>query len=316
MTGFAHIPVLLKEVVAALSPQDGDVILDGTFGRGGYARALLTAARCKVIGIDRDPAAILAGKALQQEFGDRLDLSRGSFGDMERLVGGRAMDGLTLDLGISSPQIDDPARGFSFRADGPLDMRMGDDGPSAADAVNTLEETELARVIYEFGEERLSRRVARAIVAARKDAPIERTARLAEIVRGVVPKSKDGIDPATRTFQGLRIYVNDELGELDRGLSAAERLLRPGGRLAVVSFHSLEDRRVKRFLAERSGRTGGVSRHRPAIDAEHRPPTFTIVDRKGVSPGEAELRDNPRARSARLRAAVRTDAPAWEALAA
>jgi len=227
------------------------------------------------------------------------------------------VDGVALDLGVSSPQLEDPARGFSFRADGPLDMRMGGDGPTAADVVNRLGEAELADLIYGLGEERHARRVARAVVAARVRAPIARTGELAELVRRAVPRARDGIDPATRTFQALRLYVNDELGELDRGLGAAERLLRPGGRLAVVSFHSLEDRRVKRFLAERSGAGPGVSRHRPmpgpADAAAERPATFRLIRRKPAVPGAAEIADNPRARSARLRSAVRTASPAWRA---
>jgi 16S rRNA (cytosine1402-N4)-methyltransferase len=311
----AHVPVLLTEVVAALAPRDGGIYVDGTFGRGGYARAILSAADCTVWGIDRDPAAIAAGAALAQEFPDRLTMIEGPFGSMDTLLneaGVGQVDGVTLDLGVSSPQIDDPARGFSFRADGPLDMRMGNHGNTAADAVNSMDETELANVIFRLGEERLSRRVARAIVQARTQAPIERTAQLADIVRRVVPKSKDGIDPATRTFQALRLYVNDELGELDRGLIAAERLLRPGGRLAVVSFHSLEDRQVKEFLRRRSGNAPAPSRHAPVETGAPAAPSFHLISRKPVTPGEAELSDNPRARSARLRAAERTKAPAFE----
>jgi 16S rRNA (cytosine1402-N4)-methyltransferase len=247
----AHIPVMLPEVLDALAPRDGAVYVDGTFGGGGYSQGLLMAANCKVCGIDRDPAAIQAGAALTTRFPGRLQLLNGRFGDMERLLAARGVtqvDGVALDIGVSSPQIDEPARGFSFRQDGPLDMRMGADGPSAADVVNTLDEAALADIIYRYGEERLARRIARAIVDARKAAPITRTLQLAEIVRKVVRRSPDGIDPATRTFQAIRIYVNDEIGELRRGLAAAERLLAPGGRLAVVSFHSLEDREVKTFL--------------------------------------------------------------------
>ncbi|MGK9237222.1 16S rRNA (cytosine(1402)-N(4))-methyltransferase RsmH [Inquilinus limosus] len=306
----AHIPVLLNEVVAAVAPRDGDLIVDGTFGRGGYARGLLAAADCRVVGIDRDPEAVAEGRRLEAEQPGRFRIVEGRFGAMDALVGEQA-DGVVLDLGVSSPQLDDPSRGFSFRADGPLDMRMGREGPTAADIVNAMPEAELADVIFEYGEERLSRRVARAIVAARKEARIERTLQLAEIVRRVVPRSKDGIDPATRTFQALRLWVNDELTELDHGLSGAERLLRPGGRLAVVTFHSLEDRRVKRFLAERSGTGGGVSRHVAAPGGETRAPSFRLAAKRSVTPGEAEIRSNPRARSARLRAAIRSDAPAW-----
>ena len=304
-----HVPVLLDEVVAAIAPRDGDIIVDATFGRGGYSAAFLETAPCKVIGIDRDPDAVAAGRASDAASQGRLTVIEGRFGEMDSLVDG-PVDGVAFDVGVSSPQIDDPERGFSFRADGPLDMRMARHGPTAADVVNTTPEEDLATIIYRYGEERRSRRVAKAIVSARADAPITRTAQLAEIVRRVVPQSRDGIDPATRTFQALRIHVNDELDELDHGLSAAERLLRPGGRLAVVSFHSLEDRQVKRFLTERSGAAPRASRHLPDA-GEGQPPTFRLMHRKPVTPGKAELAANPRARSARLRAAIRTDAPAW-----
>jgi 16S rRNA (cytosine1402-N4)-methyltransferase len=300
--------VLLREVVEALSVRDDAIYVDGTFGAGGYTRAILDAARCKVIAIDRDPDAIANGKTLADASAGRLELLRGRFGDMADLLDGRAVDGVTLDLGVSSMQLDQAQRGFSFRFDGPLDMRMGQDGPSAADLVNTMDEGELADLIYQLGEERHSRRVARAIVAAR---PFARTLQLAQTVRSAVPKSGDGIDPATRTFQALRIAVNDELGELDRALVAAERVLAPGGRLAIVTFHSLEDRRVKNFLAARSGRAPSPSRHLPAT-AEARSPTFRLVSSKAIAPGAEETRANPRARSAKLRAAERTDAPGWE----
>ncbi|MFM7345355.1 MAG: 16S rRNA (cytosine(1402)-N(4))-methyltransferase RsmH [Tagaea sp.] len=309
-----HVPVMLAEVLAALAPKDGAIYLDGTFGAGGYTRAILEAAKCDVIAIDRDPAAIARGAALKREFGARLALIEGRFGAMDELSPAREIDGVALDLGISSPQIDDPARGFSFRADGPLDMRMGADGPSAADIVNAWPEAELADAIYRYGEERHSRRIAKRIVAARADKRIERTGELAEIVRACVPRSKDGIDPATRTFQALRIAANDELGELARGLAAAERLLKPGGRLAVVSFHSLEDRAVKEFLKKRSGGEDRGSRHLPA-KAAGPAPSFALLARKGTKPGEAEIARNPRARSATLRVATRTEAPAWSAAA-
>ncbi|HRJ61115.1 MAG TPA: 16S rRNA (cytosine(1402)-N(4))-methyltransferase RsmH, partial [Azospirillaceae bacterium] len=233
-----HISVLLDEVAAALNLRDGAVIVDGTFGVGGYARAFLAAANCRVIGVDRDPDAIARGRKMADEFDGRLTMTQGCFGDMDKLAaeaGFDAADGVALDLGVSSPQLDQAERGFSFRFDGPLDMRMGQDGPSAADVVNETPEEELADIIYQLGEERLSRRVARAIVQARRDGAITRTLQLAEVVRRVVPKSRDGVDPATRTFQALRMHVNDELGEIDRGLAAAERLLAPGGRLAVVT---------------------------------------------------------------------------------
>jgi len=309
----AHLPVLLAEVVEALSPRDGATYLDGTFGAGGYARALLAAARCRVFGLDRDPAAVERGRTLSHEFSDRLTVEEGRFGDMESLLGRAGIDrvaGVALDLGVSSPQLDEAARGFSFRAEGPLDMRMGRHGKTAADLVNELPEGELADLIFALGEERHSRRVARAIVTARAAAPIRTTTALAEIVRGALPPARGGIDPATRTFQALRIAVNDELGELDRGLTAAERVLEPGGRLAVVSFHSLEDRRVKEFLRRRSEAAPRGSRHLPAAPAG-RSPSFRLLSRRAVQPGEAELRRNPRARSARLRAAERTLAPAW-----
>lgn len=257
-----HSPVMLAEVLRALEPRDGGVYVDATFGAGGYSRGLLEAADCTVWGIDRDPLAQSIGADLGREFPGRLTVLAGRFGDMRELlssVGVERVDGVALDLGVSSMQLDDPARGFSFRADGPLDMRMDADGrlghdmATAADVVNSLAEQELADLIYKYGEERASRRVARAIVELREKAPITRTEELADLIRGVVRKSKDGIDPATRTFQALRIFVNDELGELARGLAGAEALLAPGGRLAVVSFHSLEDRVVKEFLRERSG---------------------------------------------------------------
>jgi len=314
MTAPLHIPVLVDDIVLALAPQPGSVILDGTFGLGGYSRALLAAAPCRVIGIDRDPQAIARGRSLEAEFPGRLSLLEGCFGEMEQLLhaaGVDAVDGVALDLGVSSPQIDDPERGFSFRFDGPLDMRMGGAGPSAATLVNSLGEAELADIIYRLGEERLSRRVAKAIITARREAPIERTAALARIIRSVVPGSRDGIDPATRTFQALRIYVNDELGELERGLSAAERLLKAGGRLAVVSFHSLEDRAIKLFLRDRAGAAPSGSRHLPDV-SPRRAASFQLGGRKPVTAGPEELARNPRARSAKLRVAVRTAAPAWE----
>ena len=313
-----HIPVLLDAVLAALMPRDGAVYVDGTFGAGGYSAALLAAAQCRVLGIDRDPDSVRRGAALAGRHAGRLTLIEGRFGDIERLVGTAApgpIAGIALDLGVSSSQLDSAERGFSFRRDGPLDMRMSGMGESAADVVARLSEDELTELIRSFGEERFARRVARAIVAARQEAPIERTGRLAEIVRQAVPTREPGLDAATRTFQALRIAVNDELGELDRGLSGAERVLMPGGRLAVVSFHSLEDARVKRFLRQRSGSGTAVSRHAPAA-AEMRPPSFRLIGRRAVRPGADEIRRNPRARSARLRAAERTAAPPWPAHAA
>jgi 16S rRNA (cytosine1402-N4)-methyltransferase len=315
MSAFGHIPVMLREVVEVLRPRADGIYVDGTFGSGGYATALLDAAPCRVWGIDRDPEAVRRGDELARRFDGRLTVLHGRFGDMAELLQARsvtAVDGVALDLGVSSMQIDDPERGFAFRQDGPLDMRMERSGPTAADVVNTLDEGTLADIIFALGEERRARRVAKAIVTARALKPIARTGELAEIVRRAVPPSKDGIDPATRTFQALRIHVNDELGQLDAGLASAEALLAPGGRLAAVSFHSLEDRRVKEFLRTRSGAAPRASRHLPA-EREGRQPTFALLQRKPIRPGAAEIAANPRARSARLRAAERTAAPAWDA---
>jgi 16S rRNA (cytosine1402-N4)-methyltransferase len=305
-----HVPVMLGEVLEALAPKDGGVYVDGTFGGGGYSEALLQAADTTVYGIDRDPAAIARGAMLAARFDPRLRLALGCYSDMESLVG-RAADGVALDLGISSFQLDEAARGFSFREDGPLDMRMGGDGPSAADVVNTLPEAELANILWRYGEEKRSRAIARAIVAAR---PITRTRALAELVEKAAGPAakKHAIHPATRTFQALRIYVNDELGELERGLEAAERTLKPAGRLAVVSFHSLEDRIVKRFLTARGGKTPHASRHAPP-EARGPAPTFRLIASNPRLPAEDEIARNPRARSARLRAAERTAAPPWNA---
>jgi 16S rRNA (cytosine1402-N4)-methyltransferase len=311
----AHIPVLLTEVIDALAPHAGGVYVDGTFGGGGYTTALLEATQCTVWAIDRDPQALTRGEALVERFSGRLHLVAGRFGDMADLLNGRgvsAVDGVALDLGVSSMQIEDRARGFSFLRDGPLDMRMENSGRSAADVVNSMSEKELSDIIFTYGEERHARRVARAIVAARAERPISRTLRLADVIRAAVRRANDGIDPATRTFQALRIYVNDELGELERGLLAAERLLKPGGRLAVVSFHSLEDRIVKTFLRTRSQSAEKPSRHSPAAaDMTSLPrATFQALARRPITPGASELARNPRARSARLRTAERTAAPA------
>lgn len=305
-----HLPVLLGEVIEHLAPKDGGVYVDGTFGAGGYTRAILGAADCRVIAIDRDPNAIRDGQALVEGSGGRLTLVHERFSELDAVAaaaGAPLVDGVVLDIGVSSMQIDEGERGFSFRREGPLDMRMSSDGPSAADLVAGLSETELANLIYRFGEERHSRAVARAIVAARAVAPIERTLQLADIVAKVVWSKPHEPHPATRTFQALRIAVNDELGELARALSAAERVLKPGGRLVVVTFHSLEDRIVKNFLANRAKVAAG-SRHLPAVQGV--PPSFTLVARGAVEAGEEELARNPRARSAKLRAAARTPAPA------
>jgi 16S rRNA (cytosine1402-N4)-methyltransferase len=312
-----HLPVLLDAVLAALMPVDGLVYVDGTFGAGGYSAALLAAAQCRVVGIDRDPAAVRGGAALAARHPGRLQVIEGRFGDMERLVGEvmpGPVIGVALDLGVSSMQLDGAERGFSFRLDGPLDMRMGDSGRNAADLVADLSEDSLADLIRSLGEERFARRVARAIVAARQRGPIRRTGELAAIVRAAIPTREPGLDPATRTFQALRIAVNDELGELDRGLAGAERVLMPGGRLAVVAFHSLEDARVKNFLRQRSGAAAATSRHAPPSPAAP-PPSFRLLTRRTVRPSANEIARNPRARSARLRAAERTAAPPWPASA-
>ncbi len=308
--GAGHRPVMLAEVLAQLRPADGGLYLDGTFGGGGYAGAILAAARCTLYAIDRDPHAIARGRAMADTLRardgvDRLHLVQGGFGDMLSLLaehGVSELDGVVLDLGVSSFQIDEAERGFSFRQDGPLDMRMSQEGPSAADLVNTLPEAELADVLYRFGEERLSRRIARAVVATRAEAPIETTQQLASIIRRVVPKEKSGIDPATRSFQALRIRVNDELGQIEAGLAQAAGMLRPAGRLVVVSFHSLEDRIVKRFMLDAAGRAPAPSRHDPrGLDQARTPAAFRLVANRALRPGDSETRLNPRARSAKLR---------------
>ncbi|MCS0497493.1 16S rRNA (cytosine(1402)-N(4))-methyltransferase RsmH [Ancylobacter sp. MQZ15Z-1] len=305
-----HLPVLLAEVLSHLAPRDGGVYVDGTFGAGGYTRAILEAADTRVIAIDRDPNAIRDGQALVAESAGRLTLAHERFSRLDEVVeaeGTGLVDGVVLDIGVSSMQLDEGERGFSFRRDGPLDMRMSSEGPSAADLVARLGETDLANLIYRFGEERQSRAIARAIVAARAQAPIERTLQLAEIIAKVVWAKPHEPHPATRSFQALRIAVNDELGELARALSAAERALKPGGRLVVVTFHSLEDRIVKNFLAHRAKASAG-SRHMPALDGPA--PSFRLVARGAVEAGDEETARNPRARSAKLRAAERTEAPA------
>jgi 16S rRNA (cytosine1402-N4)-methyltransferase len=297
-----HTSVLLGPLLRAVAPVEG-LWVDGTFGAGGYARGLIEEGADRVIGIDRDPTVFALARPWAAALGDRLRLVEGTFSELEAIAG-EPVDGVVLDLGVSSMQIDQPARGFSFQKDGPLDMRMGDDGPTAADLINSLPEDRLADLIFQYGEERASRRIARAIVAAR---PLTTTLALAEVVARCLPRPKPGQShPATRTFQALRIAVNDEFGQLVQGLEAAERALKPGGRLAVVSFHSLEDRVVKRFLQNRAGTVGG-SRHAPAAKAAA--PSFRLLG-KAVAADEAEVARNPRARSARLRAAQRTDAPA------
>jgi 16S rRNA (cytosine1402-N4)-methyltransferase len=308
--GSPHFSVMLDEVVATLAPKDGEVYVDGTFGYGGYTRAFLQSADCTVIAIDRDPSAKIRADEMKAEFGERLIFVHGRFGDALELVraaGFEQVDGFVLDIGVSSMQIDQAERGFSFRFDGPLDMRMDtSSGETAADIVNTYGEEDLANLIYKYGEERKSRYVARAIVENR---PIETTAQLADLVRKVIFKSpKDKIDSATRTFQALRIAVNDELGELESGLAAAEELLKEGGRLVVVSFHSLEEGIVKSFLYERAGKTPAPSRYAPT-SASDVLPSFTLSPKKPIDPSDQEISQNPRSRSARLRAALRTSHP-------
>ncbi|MFG1477219.1 16S rRNA (cytosine(1402)-N(4))-methyltransferase RsmH [Xanthobacter sp. V4C-4] len=305
-----HLPVMLREVLAHLAPKDAGTYVDGTFGAGGYTRAILAAADCRVLAIDRDPTAIAGGQALIAASGGRLRLVQGRFSaldDLATAAGLAPLDGVVLDIGVSSMQLDQAERGFSFRRDGPLDMRMGDTGPSAADLVAELDEVSLAHVIWSLGEERHSRAIARAIVKARAETPITRTGQLAEIVGRVVWAKPGEMHPATRTFQALRIAVNEELNELARALAAAERVLKPGGRLVVVTFHSLEDRIVKTFLANRV-KAPSASRHLP--HAEGPEPAFRLVAKGAVEPGPDEVAENPRARSAKLRAAERTLAPA------
>jgi 16S rRNA (cytosine1402-N4)-methyltransferase len=304
-----HIPVLGRPAVDFLKVRDGGVYIDGTFGAGGYARAILAAADCKLVGIDRDQHAIALGADLVEEAKGRLTLVEDRFSNLDavaRDAGYEAIDGVVLDLGVSSMQFDTAGRGFSFRLDGPLDMRMGSEGASAADVVNAASEHDLADIIFALGEERHSRAVARAIIKARVRGRIDTTRALAGIVASAVRSHSGDIHPATRTFQALRIFVNDELGELIEALGAAERILKAGGRLVVVSFHSLEDRIVKSFLAERSETRGG-SRHAPEVNRTA--PTFRVLTKRPVTADADEIERNPRARSAKLRAAERSEGP-------
>ena len=317
MTILPHQPVMLNEVLASLQPRDNALYIDATFGRGGYTRAILNSADCNVMAIDRDPDAIAAGQSLVNEMNGRFSLKEGPFSALAEIAqaeGHEKVDGIVFDLGLSSPQLDEAERGFSFRHDGPLDMRMEKSGADAADFVNSADEAEIAHVIWMYGEERASRRIARAIVKARQEAPITRTKELAKLVHSVMPRPKPGqIDPATRTFQGIRIHVNGELDEIEAAMIAAEKMLKPDGRLVVVSFHSLEDRIIKTFMLKRSGQGPRPSRHLP--DIEMAPASFSLPSRKPVLPSEAETEQNPRARSAKLRLAVRTDAPAMKEVA-
>lgn len=306
-----HIPVLLDEVIRSLAVGPGDTVVDGTFGAGGYTRAILETG-ATVVAFDRDPTVRRFAEGLPA---DRFRLVEGVFSQMDEELGPAAVDGVALDLGVSSMQIDQAERGFSFMHDGPLDMRMGGDGPTAADLVNTAEQDELARIIFVYGEERESRRVARAIVRRREEQPFSRTLELADFVeRALGGRRGAKIHPATRTFQGLRIAVNEELSELEAGLIAAERSLKAGGRLCVVTFHSLEDRIVKSFLALRSGRIPGGSRYAPPV-VRAAEPSFRLIFNGAQASSDAEARANPRARSAKLRAAVRTEAQVWRAAA-
>lgn len=309
-----HAPVLLREAVEALAPAPGALIVDATFGGGGYTRALLEAG-ARVIAFDRDPDAIARGAALAAEFPDHFTLHQARFSELLGFVN-ESLTGLVFDLGVSSFQFDEAERGFSFQADAELDMRMEKEGLSAADAVNRLSEVALADLIYRYGEDDDSRRIARAIVQARAAAPIKRTAQLAKLVEDAVGGRKGArTHPATKTFQALRLLVNDELGELARGLSAAEQALAPEGRLVVVSFHSLEDRMAKRFLTARADAQGRGSRYAPDLPPE-RAPSFKLERKRATAPSDEEVAANPRARSASLRWAVRTDAPAWDDLEA
>jgi 16S rRNA (cytosine1402-N4)-methyltransferase len=308
MSESPHVSVLLDEVIENLAAGPGDTVVDGTFGAGGYSRAIL-ATGAKVVAFDRDPTVRRFAAGFPE---DRFRLVEARFSEMDAVLGEGCADGVALDLGVSSMQIDQPDRGFSFMQDGPLDMRMGGDGPTAADLVNTAEADELARIIFVYGEERESRRIARAIVRRREEQPFTRTLELAEFVEKSLGGRRGAkIHPATRTFQGLRIAVNEELSELEAGLVAAERTLKAGGRLCVVTFHSLEDRIVKSFLAVRAGRTPAGSRHAPPL-AKGAEPSFRLLFNGAKGPSEAETKANPRARSAKLRAAVRTAAPAWK----
>ncbi|WP_309092548.1 16S rRNA (cytosine(1402)-N(4))-methyltransferase RsmH [Phenylobacterium sp.] len=302
-----HVPVLLNEVVDALAPAPGQTIVDGTFGAGGYTRAILGTG-AKVVAFDRDPTVKRFAADLPA---DRFRLVEARFSEMDDVLEAGSVEGLVLDIGVSSMQLDHPERGFSFMQDGPLDMRMGDAGPTAADLVNTADPAELARIFFVYGEERESRRIARAIAKRREEQPFTRTLELAEFIeRALGGRRGAKIHPATRAFQGLRIAVNEELSELEAGLAAAERVLKPEGRLCVVTFHSLEDRIVKSFLQVRAGRTPAGSRHAPPVERTQAP-SFQLLFNGARGPSEAEVAGNPRARSAKLRAAVRTEAPVW-----
>lgn len=301
--GAPHIPVMLSEMLDYLNPKDGGVYVDATFGAGGYSKAILSRANCQVFAIDRDPSVVPFFESLNADFPGRIHLLEGQFGNMEEILTAEKitqLDGIVLDIGVSSMQIDQAERGFSFQKDGPLDMRMSSQGTKASDMVNHLPEEELANIIYHYGGERKSRRIARAIVGAR---PLHTTKELADVIRAQFPAKPHPIDPATRTFQALRIWINDELQELTSALNQAEHLLAPGGRLVVVTFHSLEDKIVKHYFQEKSGKTSSGSRHIPDFSPQHASEVFTLLTRKPVAPSKEEVDANPRARSAKLRAA-------------
>lgn len=301
-----HHPVMLNEVLSALSPRPAQTYLDATFGAGGYTRGILKSHEdVRVIALDRDPDAIARSRALKEEFGGRFSIVQTCFGDMESAVPQGTYDGVVFDLGVSSPQLDEAERGFSFRQEGPLDMRMSQSGKTAADIVNKASDSELADIIWKYGEERHSRRIAKAICMDRAKKPFETTQELADLLRRIVPGKPGDIDPATRTFQALRIAVNDELGEIERGLEASEALLQDGGRLVVVSFHSLEDRIVKEFFRKRTGKVSQGSRYAPQ-ESSRAKPTFRQVVSKSISASAEEIAINPRARSAKLRWGIRT----------
>ncbi len=300
-----HIPVMLEEVVENLSPQSGGIYVDGTFGGGSYSQAILSAAQCHVVGIDRDPDAIKRGQGLVQKYQNRLSLIPGNFGDIKTLLEEQKIyqvDGLVLDIGVSSFQIDEAERGFSFQKNGPLDMRMSREGESAADVVNNMSQEDIAHILWKYGEEKKSRKIARAIVEDRKEKKFETTFELANLVRSVLKGGEK--DPATRTFQALRIYVNKELEELERALEAAEEILRPGGTLVVVTFHSLEDRIVKNFLKTKSGGDANPSRHVPEIENKTSI-SFKLPSKKAIIVGADEAQKNPRSRSAKMRVAIK-----------
>lgn len=309
MTAPSHLPVLVKEVVEGLAPKANHIYVDATFGRGGYTKAILDAADCKVIGIDRDPEAVAVGREFEARYPGRFQILQGPFSEIAELLENAAIgkvDGIAFDLGVSSPQLDDAARGFSFRNDGPLDMRMSLEGESAADIVNNAGEQELANIIYQYGEERASRRIAKAIVEQRKVQKFTRTLELAQLIEKVIPRRGEDTHPATKTFQALRIAVNGELDELQQALAASTELLADKGRLAVVTFHSLEDRIVKTFFRDKAGKNARGSRHKPEI-VIHNKASLVLVNNKAIAPTVEETRRNPRARSAKLRVAERIE---------